>query len=163
MFRKLWITGVLVLSVALMPSGVFAQQEGKEHGGTQAAGAQEHGGKEHAGAAAATAAPAASAAAVPQVTVTPPPLKPIVITFTGDLVSLDTAAAPPMITVQDRYGVKKEISIPAEAKISQGTQVKGLSDLKPGDKLTVEYTYEVATGKRTAQAITSGEATPAGP
>lgn len=65
-----------------------------------------------------------------------------------------------MITVQDRYGVKKEISVPVEAKISQGGASKSLSDLKAGDKLTVEYTYDVATGKRTAQAISLGEAAP---
>ena len=83
------------------------------------------------------------------------------ITFTGDLVSSDTKAAPEMITVKDRYGVTKEISVPADAKISQGGADKMLSDLKTGDKLTVEYTYDVATGKRTAQSISVGEAAPA--
>ena len=67
-----------------------------------------------------------------------------------------------MVTVQDRYGVKKEISVPTEAKIMSGTDVKTLADLKTGDKVTVEYTYDVATGKRTAQSITVGEAPAAG-
>jgi len=88
----------------------------------------------------------------------PPALKPIVITFSGDLAAVDTKASPAMITVQDRYGVRKEISVPAEAKISQGAQPKTLADLKNGDKLTVEYTYDVATGKRTTQSISIGEA-----
>lgn len=69
---------------------------------------------------------------------------------------------PPMITVTDRYGVKKEISVPAEAKVAAGTAAKSLADLKAGDKVTVEYTYDVATGKRAAQNISIGEATAAG-
>ena len=73
---------------------------------------------------------------------------------------MDAKSTPAMITVQDRYGVKKEISVPAEAKIAQGTAAKTLAELKVGDKLTVEYTYDVATGKRTAQSITIGEAAP---
>ncbi|MBI3333574.1 MAG: hypothetical protein HYZ93_05745 [Candidatus Omnitrophica bacterium] len=80
------------------------------------------------------------------------------ITFSGELSSVDAKAAPPMITVQDRYGVKKEIATPAESKFSPDG--KTLTDLKVGDKLTVEYTYDVTTGKRTAQSITIGEATP---
>ena len=87
-----------------------------------------------------------------------PALKPIVITFSGELSSVDTSASPAAMTVQDRYGVRKEIAIPAEAKVSQGADTKAVADLKVGDKLTVEYTYDVATGKRTAQAISIGEA-----
>ncbi len=79
------------------------------------------------------------------------------ITFSGDLASVDANAVPAMIVVQDRYGVKKEISVPAEAKIASGAETKVLSDLKVGDKLTVEYTYDVATGKRTAQTVSLGE------
>ena len=86
-----------------------------------------------------------------------PALKPIVITFSGELSSVDANASPAAMTVQDRYGVRKEIAIPAEAKIAQGADTKAVTDLKVGDKLTVEYTYDVATGKRTAQAITIGE------
>lgn len=67
------------------------------------------------------------------------------------------------MTVQDRYGVKKQIEVPSDSKIAQGTDARALADLKVGDKLTVEYTYEVATGKRTAKTITVGEATPAAP
>ncbi len=61
------------------------------------------------------------------------------------------------ITIQDRYGVKKEIAVPAEAKISQGASSKTLGDLKAADKVTVEYTYDVASNKRTAQSISVGE------
>ena len=84
-------------------------------------------------------------------------LKPIVITFSGELAAVDAKATPATMTVQDRYGVRKEISLPAEAKISQGGTAKTAADLKVGDKLTVEYTYDVASGKRTAQVITVGE------
>jgi len=173
MHRILWVIGVLIVTLALLPVGGFAQQEhgGKEHGGsaTPAAG-KEHGGKEHGGTTATRAAatpvePASTDSASPTVQATPPvappALKPIVITFSGNLATVDANAAPAMITVQDRYGVKKEISVPPESKISMGAETKALADLKVGDKLTVEYTYDVATGKRTAQAITIGEAAPA--
>ena len=96
------------------------------------------------------------------VPVVPPALKPITITFSGEVASVAAAENPPMITIQDRYGVKKEISVPAEAKITAGAAAKALADLKGGDKVTVEYTYDVATGKRTAQMITVGEAATAG-
>ncbi len=86
-----------------------------------------------------------------------PTLKPIVITFSGDLAAVDAKATPATVTVQDRYGVRKEISLPAEAKISQSGAAKTAADLKVGDKLTVEYTYDVASGKRAAQVITVGE------
>lgn len=91
------------------------------------------------------------------VAITPPALKPITITFSGEVVSADVAGS--QITIQDRYGVKKEIAVPAEAKISQGANSKTLGDLKAGDKVTVEYTYDVASNKRAAQSISVGEAT----
>ena len=94
--------------------------------------------------------------------VVPPALKPITITFSGEVATVAAAENPPMITIQDRYGVKKEISVPAEAKITAGTAAKALANLKGGDKVTVEYTYDVATGKRTAQMSTVGEAGTAG-
>ena len=161
MSSKRWLLGILVAFLVSLPVGSFAA----EHGGTEAV-EQEPGGA----ATAKTDAPAPEAAseapAVPEAApepapVTPPALKPITITFSGDLSAVSSTETPPMITVQDRYGVKKEISIPAEAKISQGSATKALSDLKTGDKLTVEYTYDVATGKRTAQSISIGEAAPA--
>ncbi len=109
-----------------------------------------------------TSVPAASDAnvAMPAAPVAPaaiPALKPIIITFSGELAAVDAKATPATVTVQDRYGVRKEISLPAEAKISQGGAAKAAADMKVGDKLTVEYTYDVASGKRTAQTITVGE------
>ncbi|GEM_PF-2532170 len=95
--------------------------------------------------------------------VAPPALKPITITFSGEVASVAASETPPMITIQDRYGVKKEISVPEDAKITAGTASKALADLKAGDKVTVEYTYDVATGKRTAQTIGVGEAAAAAP
>ena len=118
---------------------------------------------------AASTAPEAPVSSAPAVTeaapaapapVIPPALKPITITFSGEVASVASTENPPMITIQDRYGVKKEIAVPADAKITAGTAAKALSDLKAGDKVTVGYTYDVATGKRTAQTITVGEAAP---
>ncbi len=66
-----------------------------------------------------------------------------------------------MISVQDRYGVKKDISVSAEAKVTKGAESKPWSDLKAGGKLAGGYTYDVAPGKRTAQTISIGESAPA--
>ena len=165
MDRIKWMMGLFVLSLCLLPTGAGAQQE---HGGatTAAPASQEHGGKEHAGTGAATpaAAPAPAEQApepASQQAPLPPALKPITITFGGELTAANTEASPATITVQDRYGVKKEITVSPEVKVTQGASGKALSDLKVGDKLTVEYTYDVATGKRTAQAISIGESTAA--
>ena len=106
--------------------------------------------------------PANEAAPAAPAPVAPPALKPITITFSGEVASVAASETPPMITIQDRYGVKKEIAVPADAKVTAGTASKALADLKAGDKVTVDYTYDVATGKRTAQTINVGEATPAG-
>ncbi len=89
---------------------------------------------------------------------TPPALKPIMITFTGSITAVEAKSTPGSVTVKDRYGVTKEVAVPAEAKIAQGTASKTLADLKVSDNVTIEYTYDVATGKRTAQSITLGEA-----
>lgn len=155
-----WMVGALLITLGSVPTlGWTAEHGGKEHGGAAAApaaGTQEHGGN-----VTAQAAPAAapSTETAPPVTgpVAPPALKPIIITFSGELMSADTAASPGMISVQDRYGVKKEIAVPAETKVTKGTQSASLADLKAEGKVTVEYTYDVATGKRTAQSITIGE------
>ena len=106
---------------------------------------------------------APEAAPAPPAPVAPPALKPITITFSGEVASVAATENPPMVTIQDRYGVKKEIAVPSDAKITSGAASKALSDLKAGDKVTVEYTYDVATGKRTAQMITLGEAAAAQP
>lgn len=164
MFRATCLIAILTVSLALLPSAGLAE----EHGGAAAAGsgaASEHGGQT----AASTSAPAAPAEApadapAPEAApIIPPALKPITITFSGDLLAVDAGGTPATVTVQDRYGVKKEIAVPAEAKVTQGAAAKALPDLKAGDKLTVEYTYDVATGKRTAQSISVGEAVPATP
>ncbi len=140
-----------------------------EHGGQEQAGAttaapsgQEHGGVSSVPAATPaeqleTVAAPEAAPAVPA-PVAPPALKPITITFSGEVASVAASENPPMITIQDRYGVKKEIAVPADAKVTAGTASKALADLKAGDKVTVEYTYDVATGKRTAQTINVGDA-----
>lgn len=154
MSRALWLTAILVMSLAFLPATGLAEEQGEASPGEATASA---------------ASPAATEAATPPVPeaapeaspVVPPALKPITITFSGDLTAVSADGTPPTVTVQDRYGVKKEITVPAEAKIAQGTAAKSLSDLKAGDKLTVEYTYDVATGKRTATSISVGEAAPA--
>ena len=184
-----WMGGILAVSLVLVSAPSFAAEKehgGTEHGGTSTApsgtaapagpggtstpapfpGMEQSAPPAGAPTAAATApaapesAPTAPAAAAAPVA--PPALKPITITFSGDVSAVNSTDNPPMVTVQDRYGVKKEISVPAESKIMSGTASKALADLKTGDKVTVEYTYDVATGKRTAQSITIGEAPAAG-
>ncbi len=165
MTRAAWVLGILVITLGLFPAvGLAAEHGGQEHGGETAATdsteAQQTTASSAAVPADASQAPdaAAAATAVAPADAPIPVLKPIIITFTGELSSVDTNATPASMTVQDRYGVRKEIALPAEAKISQGSSTKAVSDLKVGDKLTVEYTYDVATGKRSAQSIIIGEA-----
>lgn len=171
MVRVTWVYGLLVFSLCLLPVAAQAQQEhgGQEHAGTTTADPavtqEEPGGhvQEGTGTAAPAAAPEATtpvATMAPEAPL-PPALKPITITFSGELTAVDLQASPAMVTVQDRYGVKKEVAVPTEAKVSQGEAAKALGDLKVGDKLTIEYTYDVATGKRTAQSIAIGEGTAA--
>ncbi len=153
MVRLKWVIGIVVVCLGALTAPVLAQE--KEHGG------QEHGGATAAPSAPATEEHGGQTTPTPA-PVAPPALKPITITFSGEVSAVNATDNPPMITVTDRYGVKKEISVPAEAKITAGTASKALLDLKAGDKVTVEYTYDVATGKRTAQNISIGEAAPAG-
>lgn len=172
MSRTIWI---LVLALAVSITAPVLAEEDTGISSTPAPATDHPSGSEHPAASpAAPAAPDAAAPATPDAAApvttdaaapaaatpppTPPALKPITITFSGDLTGLGTEGTPAMITVQDRYGVKKEISVPTEAKIAQGGSSKTLTDLKVGDKLTVEYTYDVATGKRVAQSINVGEA-----
>lgn len=181
--RTVWLAGILVLTFTLIPAVSFTAEHGgagtAEHGGATTAGSSSAGktastmtpgqagtatapaqAPVQPGPEAATPAPAAPAPQAPPPAPVPPALKPIVITFSGDLASIDSTATPAMITVKDRYGVTKEISVPAEAKITQGMEAKTLGDLKAGEtKLTIEYTYDVGSGKRTAQSITIGEVT----
>ncbi|MBI4227658.1 MAG: hypothetical protein HY600_05270 [Candidatus Omnitrophica bacterium] len=107
-------------------------------------------------AAPATAAVADSTPAAPAAPVAPPAapdLKPIVIKFSGEVVQVNQQDAEhPSVTVRDRYGVTKEMT--AEAK--------AVESLKTGDQATVEYTYDVATGKRHVQAVSVTQ-TPAAP
>ncbi len=152
MFRALCLAAILVMSLALLPAAGLA--EGESAGSDTAASAVSVEATE----AAAPPMPEAVPEAAP---IVPPALKPITITFSGELTAVSAGATPATVTVQDRYGVKKEITVPAEAKVTQGTAAKGLADLKAGDKLTVEYTYDVATGQRTAISISVGEAAPA--
>lgn len=159
MSAKLWSSGVLIAALVSLPVGSASAED--EISPADAPVSSEPAVPE---AAPETApAPVVPEAAPEPVLVTPPALKPITITFSGDLSAVQGTDTPPMIAVQDRYGVKKEISVPSEAKISQGSVSKALTDLKAGDKLTVEYTYDVATGKRTAQSISIGEPSPAAP
>lgn len=158
-----WGVGVLVASLVLLPSvGFSEEQTSQANAGSQSAAPDASSSAPTPEAPAAPEAPVAAPApevpAAPEpAPVAPPVLKPITITFSGDLSAVSTTDNPPMITVQDRYGVKKEISVPGEAKVTAGSAAKTVSDLKVGDKLTVEYSYDVATGKRTAISISIGE------
>jgi len=101
----------------------------------------------------------AAAPAAPVSTSVPPPpaLRPIVITFSGSLSSVDSKSTPPVVEVEDRYGVEKKIVVPDSAQIAASGKVRPLKELKLGQGLTVEYTYDVATGTRTALKITAEE------
>lgn len=152
-----WGISIVVMTLALMPLSGFAA----EHAGQGQSGQSTASVSAESVPATQAAAPAAAPAAPEAPVEAPPVLKPITITFSGDLSEINPSATPAVITVQDRYGVKKQIDVPSDAKIMQGTNARALTDLKTSDKLTVEYSYEVATGKRTAKSITVGEATPA--
>lgn len=94
-------------------------------------------------------APAAKAAAPVTPAPAVPDLKPIVIKFSGEVVQVNRQDAEhPGLTVRDRYGVTKEMT--AEAK--------AVESVKTGDQITVEYTYDVATGKRQVQTVTVTQA-----
>ncbi len=82
------------------------------------------------------------------------------IKFSGEVVQINKQnAAQPMLTVRDRYGVTKEMSAEAGSiKVSRGTAAATIDDLKQGDQVSVDYTYDVATGKRHVQAVTIAEA-----
>ena len=111
-------------------------------------------------AAEATTASASSQSSVAQV-VTPaadasaPAIRPIVIMFSGEIVN----AGSDTLTVRDRYGVTKEMLIDAsKAKVMRGTAPMTVTDLKSGDQVTVDYVYDVSTGKRNVQTIAIAEA-----
>lgn len=109
---------------------------------------------------AATPAAPAPVAAVAPVVPAAPTLRPIMIKFSGEVVQINKQnASEPMLTVRDRYGVTKEMSAEASSiKVSRGTAAATLDDLKQGDQVSVDYTYDVATGKRHVQAVTIVEA-----
>lgn len=104
--------------------------------------------------AAVSAAPVASVAAVPAA----PTLRPIAIKFLGEIVqATKEASGNSVLTVRDRYGVTKEMTAdPASVKVVRGTDPATIDDLQPGDQITVDYTYDVASGKRFVQAILVG-------
>lgn len=160
MSRLLSISGILVASLTLAPSFGLAEEPVTDAAPAAAEQpvATEAEAPEADPAPEAPAAPEAVPAAPEPAPVAPPALKPITITFSGELTAVAASENPPMVTVQDRYGVKKEIAVPSEAQVSSGGAAKSLADLKTSDKVTVEYTYDVATGKRTAQSIVVGEA-----
>lgn len=102
----------------------------------------------------APAAPAPMAPVMPAPTPAAPDLKPIVIKFSGEIVQVNQQdAGHPTVTVRDRYGVTKEMNADAASIASVNT----------GDQVTVEYTYDVATGKRQVQtvSVTQAAAAPA--
>lgn len=152
---KLWIIG-LVAGVGVVGSGgslMAAEHGGQEHGGAATAAPAAAGGT--------TDAPATDAAAPVIAPITPAPepapaIRPIVIKFSGEVVQVNRqTAAQPVLTVRDRYGVTKEMTADvAGAKVMRGTTAASLDDLKPGDQISVDYTFDVATGKRSVQSIT---------
>lgn len=94
-------------------------------------------------------APAAESAA--------PAPKAKIMRITGEITALDAKAMT--LTVK---GKKGDVSLVADekTKVLIGKEVKGLSDLKVGDKVTVKYTEK--DGKMVAKSI-SAKAAPAAP
>jgi len=150
---KLWALFVIV-GFGLISGGLAVAAE---HGGTTVGATKEHGGSS-----AAPAQPEAPAATpAPDAPQAP---RPIVIKFSGEVAQVNRQdPKQPVLTVRDRYGVTKEMMADsASATVARGTASVPLEDVKPGDQISAEYTYDVATGKRHVQAITIPEAnTPA--
>ena len=109
--------------------------------------------------------PPDAAPAAPAAVPVTPELRPIVIKFSGEVVQLNKQnATQPVLTVRDRYGVTKDmVADPSAAKVSRGSAAATLDDLKTGDQVSVEYTYDVASGKRHVQSVTIAEASAAAP
>jgi len=124
-----------------------------EHGGTTVEATKEHGGSS-----AAPAQPAAPASA--PAPAAPQAPRPIVIKFSGEVVQINRQdPGQPVLTVRDRYGVTKEMMVDsASVKVARGTASVPLEDMKPGDQISAEYTYDVTTYKRSVQTITIAEA-----
>ena len=135
---------------------VIAPAMAAEHGGTTVGETKEHGGTAVGETKPAETTPAPAQSATPA----PPAVRPILIKFSGEVVQINRQnASAPMLTVRDRYGVTKEMMAdPTTAKVMRGTTTASLEDLKQGDQVAVDYTYDVATGKRHVQMITVAEA-----
>lgn len=122
---RMWVVALMGVGLA---GGGLSPAFSAEHGGTT------------------TAAPETKAPEAPA-------LRPIVIKFSGEVVSIGRDnPAQPVLTVRDRYGVTKEMT----------GEASSLEPLKPGDQVTVDYTYDVQTGKRAVQSIMAADA-PAAP
>ena len=101
-----------------------------------------------------TASAKSSPAAAPAADASAPVIRPIVIKFSGEIVN----AAGGALTVRDRYGVTKEMLVDGStAKVTRGAAPTTVADLKSGDQVTVDYVYDVSTGKRNVQTITVAE------
>ncbi len=102
-----------------------------------------------------TAMSTAAQPATPAADASAPVIRPIVIKFSGEIVTSATG----MLTVRDRYGVTKEMLVDSStAKVMHGTIPGAVGDLKAGDQVTVDYVYDVSTGKRNVQKVMIPEA-----
>ena len=78
----------------------------------------------------------------------------------GEIVTLDTSdPASSLLKVKDRYGFETPIYVTKETKITQNDQAVELADLKSGEMVEVEYSFDINTAKRHAANI---RRTPAG-
>ena len=149
--RNHWGWSLVGVGLMLGVSGLAtasAEEAADQAAATPAASSQTSTAPAAAKSAPAPAAPAAAPVAAPAT----PDLKPIVIKFSGEVVQVNQQdAARPMLTVRDRYGVTKEMT----------AEPKAVESVKTGDQVTVEYTYDVATGKRQVQTATVTQATQA--
>lgn len=164
-----WWKGWMVLGiiVAMSASAAIAEEAAPAATGSADASSQATTSATPAAPATPVTPPAAApeAPAAPAAVPVTPELRPIVIKFSGEVVQLNKQnATQPVLTVRDRYGVTKDmVADPSAAKVSRGSAAATLDDLKTGDQVSVEYTYDVASGKRHVQSVTIAEASAAAP
>ncbi len=82
---------------------------------------------------------------------------PVITDTKAEVVSVDADASVLVIRQHPAPGVKSYTDVPLnilpETGITRADEILELSDLKPGDKITVEYQTDIAAGESTAVSI----------
>ena len=83
--------------------------------------------------------------------------------MTGDVVSVDSVTHMLTLKAHTKSGAGKEVSfsLPASAKVMKGGQAVELTDLKPGEQVTV--TYRTKDVRVAEQVVVGSPAVPASP